>query len=76
MEFLTVLKKYFLSPIRLHTYFLALITQTMHVHNSIAKFCLKKLLYTLAGTEPRSSVPQAAAMTTAPRCQGVILKVV
>jgi hypothetical protein len=51
-------------------------TQTMHIesktHNSIAMFFLKP--YTLAGFEPGSAVPEADAMSTAPRRQGIFCK--
>jgi hypothetical protein len=44
-------------------------TQTMHlksrIHHSISMFSLKP--YTLAGFEPRSSVPEADAMSITPR---------
>jgi hypothetical protein len=41
------------------------------IHNSIAMTSRKP--YTLAGFEPRSSVPEADAMSTAPGCQGFLM---
>jgi hypothetical protein len=44
------------------------ILSRLYVHNCIARTSLKT--YTLAGFEPGSSVPEADAMSTAPRHQG------
>jgi hypothetical protein len=40
----------------------------VNLHSSTAMFSIK--LYTLEGFEPRSSVPEAAAMSTAPSRRG------
>jgi hypothetical protein len=43
----------------------------MKSYYTAAWLCFPEKLYTLAGFEPVSSVPQAGAMTTAPRLQGI-----
>jgi hypothetical protein len=43
------------------------------VHNSITMSSLKDLTYTLVEFEPEPSVPEANAMSTAPRRQDSVL---